>query len=88
MKKSIIGIFRFIFWGYAILGYLLLMSIVPLILLGILIKPLKEFMILENVLALFSTLMSDGIVGFIAIIFYAGQFFLSYYLYKWLGRFV
>ncbi len=70
------------------LGYLLLMSIVPLILLGILVKPLKEFYILENILALFSALMSNGIVGFIAITFYVGQFFLSYYLYKWLGRFV
>tara|TARA_B100001287_G_scaffold101803_1_gene85550 strand:+ start:233 stop:499 length:267 start_codon:yes stop_codon:yes gene_type:complete len=88
MKKSIIGILRFLFWGYAMTGYLLLMSIVPLILLGIFFKPLQDFMILENVLALFSALMSNGVVGFIAIAFYVGQFFLSYYLYKWLGRFV
>ena len=51
MKKLIVSIFRFVFWGYAMLGYLLLMSIVPLILLGILFKPLQELMILENVLA-------------------------------------
>ena len=88
MKKSIIGILRFLFWGYAMTGYLLLMSIVPLILLSIFFKPLQDFMILENVLALFSALMSNGVVGFIAITFYVGQFFLSYYLYKWLGRFV
>ena len=88
MKKLIVGIFRFVFWGYAMLGYLLLMSIVPLILLGILFKPLQELMILENVLALLEVLMSNGFVGLIVITFYVGQFFLSYYLYKWLGRFV
>ena len=70
------------------LGYLLLMSIVPLILLGIFFKPLQELMILENILALLAVLMSNGFVGLIVITFYVGQFFLSYYLYKCLGRFV
>ena len=88
MKKLIVSIFRFVFWGYAMLGYLLHMSIVPLILLGIFFKPLQELMILENILALLAVLMSNGFVGLIVITFYVGQFFLSYYLYKWLGRFV
>ena len=57
-------------------------------LLGIFFKPLQELMILENILALLAVLMSNGFVGLIVITFYVGQFFLSYYLYKCLGRFV
>tara|TARA_X000000368_G_scaffold202342_1_gene159696 strand:+ start:5502 stop:5768 length:267 start_codon:yes stop_codon:yes gene_type:complete len=88
LKKIFIHIFRFFFWAYAMLGYILVMSLVPLILLGLLLNPITSLKILDNVLALSNVILGNGLVGLLVIALYGGQFFLSYYLYKKLSKFV
>lgn len=88
MKKFFINFFRFILWAYAILGYIFVMSLVPLILLELLLNPILDIGIIDNVLGFSEAILSNGVIGLLAIVLYAGQFFIAYYLYKRLSRFV
>ena len=88
LRNFLIHFLRFIFWAYAMLGYILMVSLVPLILLGLFFEPVTNIKILNNLLSLASTLLSNGFVGLLAIALYGGQFFFSFYLYKKLSTFV
>lgn len=88
MKNIFIHIFRFLFWAYAMLGYIFVMSLVPLILLELLLNPLVNLRIIDNVLAFADAILSNGVIGVLAIVLYGGQFFLSYYLYRRLNKFI
>ncbi len=88
MKNIFIHIFRFLFWAYAMLGYIFVMSLVPLILLELLLNPVVNLRIIDNVLAFADAILSNGVIGVLAIVLYGGQFFLSYYLYRRLNKFI
>ena len=88
MKNKFIHIFRFLFWAYAMLGYIFVMSLVPLILLELLLNPVVNLRIIDNVLAFADAILSNGVIGVLAIVLYGGQFFLSYYLYRRLSKFI
>jgi len=88
MKNIFIHIFRFLFWAYAMLGYIFVMSLVPLILLELLLNPVVNLRIIDNMLAFADAILSNGVIGVLAIVLYGGQFFLSYYLYRRLNKFI
>ena len=70
------------------LGYIFVMSLVPLILLELLLNPVVNLRIIDNVLAFADAILSNGVIGVLAIVLYGGQFFLSYYLYRRLNKFI
>ena len=84
MRKLLISIPMYFFGAYALLGYLMLM----LIFIGILLTPLLgsilDIDVLGNVISFFDVGLNAGAVGWIAVAWTFGQFFIAYALYKYL----
>ena len=84
MRKFLISIPMYFFGAYALLGYVMLM----LIFIGILLTPLLgsilDIDVLGNVISVFEVLLNGGAVGWIALAWTFGQFFIAYALHKYL----
>ena len=88
MRKFLIGIPMYLLWGYAFLGYILLMLIFISILLGLLFNSLTGLAVLENLISLFDELLNrQGLLGWIIAIWLPGQYFLSYAIYDFLKKY-
>ena len=88
MRKFLIGIPMYLLWGYAFLGYILLMLIFIGILLGLLFNSVTGLAVLENLIFLYDELLTrQGLLGWIIAIWLPGQYFLSYSIYNFLKKY-
>ena len=87
MRKFLIGVPMCFFWAYAFLGYVTFMLIFLGVLIELLIGPIGNSSVLQNVIAFFKILFENGFVGLITAIWTPGQFYISYLISNFLKKY-